>query len=275
MVKMSSLQYIKGFLYALVTSATFGLIPLFTLPLMMKGMGYDSILFYRFSIASVGLAVLMLFRKESFSIKKDEIPFLFLLGIFYTTSALFLFRGYTLMSAGIATTLHFTYPVFVTLFMVLFFREKSYLLTNTAILLALTGVGILSINDSDTHFNLTGIFIVLLSAVGYALYIITVNKSRLQTMSGRKLTLYAFIISSFLFLGKAIAEGGIQTIPDSESVRNLFLLAMVPTIVSNMTLIYAIRYIGGSLTSVMGAMEPVTAVCVEGYVFSGNLLHGI
>lgn len=39
---------LKGIFYGIVTSVTFGLIPLFTLPLMQKGMEFDSILFYRF-----------------------------------------------------------------------------------------------------------------------------------------------------------------------------------------------------------------------------------
>lgn len=39
---------LKGFIYGLATSVTFGLIPLFTLPLMQGGMSLDSILFYRF-----------------------------------------------------------------------------------------------------------------------------------------------------------------------------------------------------------------------------------
>ena len=38
---------LKGFFYGIATSVTFGLIPLFTLPLMQKGMVFDSILFYR------------------------------------------------------------------------------------------------------------------------------------------------------------------------------------------------------------------------------------
>lgn len=43
---------LKGFFYGIATSVTFGLIPLFTLPLMQKGMMFDSILFYRFLFAT-------------------------------------------------------------------------------------------------------------------------------------------------------------------------------------------------------------------------------
>ena len=98
---------LKGFAFGILTSATFGLIPLFTLPLMAKGMQFDSILFYRFLFAALALAGIMAAKKESFHADKRDIPVLILLGFFYTASAMFLFWGYNFMSAGIATTLHF------------------------------------------------------------------------------------------------------------------------------------------------------------------------
>ena len=128
---------IKGFAYGILTSATFGLIPLFTLPLMAKGMQFDSILFYRFLFAAIALTGIMTYKKESFRIEKKEIPVLILLGFFYTASAMFLFWGYNFMGAGVATTIHFTYPIFVTLLMFVFFREKASWITWLAILLAI------------------------------------------------------------------------------------------------------------------------------------------
>lgn len=55
---------IKGFAYGIVTAATFGLIPLFTLPLMAKGMQFDSILFYRFLFAALALTIIMTVKKR-------------------------------------------------------------------------------------------------------------------------------------------------------------------------------------------------------------------
>lgn len=258
---------IKGFAYGIITAATFGLIPLFTLPLMAKGMQFDSILFYRFLFASLALTIIMTVKKESFRIEKKDIPVLILLGFFYTASAMFLFWGYNFMSAGIATTLHFTYPVFVTLIMLLFFHEKTSWVTLAAIGLAICGVARLSISEGDVSMSFIGVFIVLLSAIGYALYITTVNKSRVKAMSGRKMTFFVFIVSTCMFAIKASTNQGIQPIPDALSFMNLILLAVVPTVISNITLVLAVQNIGGTLTSVLGAMEPVTAVCVGVLIF--------
>lgn len=270
---------LKGLFFGVLTSATFGLIPLFTLPLMANGMQFDSILFYRFLFAVFALMGMMAAKKESFRVEKREIPILILLGFFYTMSAMFLFWGYNFMSAGVATTFHFTYPIFVTLIMLFFFREKTSWITLLAIALAIMGVARLSIGDGEMEMSALGVFIVLLSALGYALYISTVNKSRVKTMTGRKLTFYVFIISTLLFAIKATTNEGIQPIPDWSSFINLVLLAVVPTVISNITLVLAVHHIGGTLTSVLGAVEPITAVCVGVLVFdepfTPNLAFGI
>ena len=86
-------------------------------------------------------------------------------------------------------------------------------------------------------------------------------------MNGRKLAFYVFIVSTLLFAVKAMSNEGIQSVPDVLSWMNLFLLAVVPTVISNITLVLAVHHIGGTLTSVLGAMEPVTAVCIGAFVF--------
>lgn len=254
-------------MYGIITSVTFGMIPLFTLPLMNKGMNYDSILFYRFLFATAALGIMLFITKESFKISRNDIFIIILLGFFYTGSAMFLFKGYDYMGAGVATAIHFTYPVFVTLLMFIIFKEKTSWITWLAILFAVSGVGIISIRGSKLTMNITGLIVVLLSAVAYASYILTVNKSRVSNMNGRKLAFYVFIVSTILFAIKASVSGGIQRVPDGLSYLNLFLLAVVPTVISNITLVLAVHKIGGTLTSVLGAMEPVTALLIGILIF--------
>ena len=257
----------KGVIYGMATSVTFGLIPLFTLPLIGKGMGYDSILFYRFLFASIALASVMLVKKESFRITLKDLPTFIMLAFFYTFSSLFLLCGYGYMGAGVATTLHFTYPVFVTLLMFLLFREKTSWLTWLAIALAVGGVAMLSLPSDGMRAELKGIIIVLLSAVAYGSYIVGVNKSRVRNMNSRKLAFYVFVLTTIIFAVKDVATGSLQLPPDPSSVGCLILLAVLPTVVSNITLVLAVQNIGGTLTSVLGALEPLTAVCLGVLVF--------
>lgn len=93
------------------------------------------------------------------------------------------------------------------------------------------------------------------------------------------LTFYVFLFGTLFLLAGIETTGNIQPITDLGTVGYLFLLALIPTVVANLALVKAIKSIGSSLSSVLGAMEPVTAVCVGilvfGEAFTGSIGVGI
>ena len=258
---------LNGFLYGLLSSASFGLIPLFTIPVMRQGMQFESILLYRFAFATLALGLILLLDGQSFRINRRNIPSLVLLAFLYLMSAVFLFWGYKFMASGIATTLHFMYPVLTTLIMMLFFREKKSIWRFLAIILAVSGVFFLSQVDDSGNITITGILIVLLSALGYALYLVTVSQLKVGQMKGLRLTFYVFLFGTLLLLAGINATGDIQPIGNWHIAGNLMMLAIIPTVISNLALVRAVKCIGSTFTSVLGAMEPVTAVCVGIFMF--------
>ena len=131
---------LNGLLYGIISSASFGLIPLFAIPAMQHGMDFMNVISYRFLFATIALAVLLKIRKVPFCIEKSDLPTLLLLSFFYLISSVFLLWGYKFMPSGVATTIHFMYPVITTLVMMLFFHEKNSLFRTLAILMAIGGV---------------------------------------------------------------------------------------------------------------------------------------
>lgn len=257
----------KGFLYAVITSATFGLIPLFTLPLLRAGMQVPSILFYRFFIAVLMLGVCAFFTRRSLRVSAKELGVLGALSLLYIGSAVFLFWSYHYLASGIATTMMFLYPVFVALIMIYVFKEKNSIWTMAAIVLAIAGVAMLSWNGHEGGVSFTGILLAVLSGFSYGIYIIAVNKSSVRDMPADKLTFYVFAFTAVCMLAGAHFKGGLQDAPDWKSDLNLTLLALIPTVVSNLTLVQAIKLIGSTFSSVLGAMEPLTAMTVGVLVF--------
>ncbi|MCC8188733.1 MAG: DMT family transporter [Bacteroides sp.] len=258
---------INGFLYGLLSSACFGLIPLFTLPLMQAGMRFESILLYRFVFSCLALGAIALLTRQNFQIARKDIPSLLVLAGLYDISAIFLFWGYKLMSSGVATTIHFMYPVLTTLLMMVFFGEKKSSRRLIAVSLAVFGVWTLSHGEGTGDISLSGTLIVLLSALAYAMYIITVNQLKIRKLQGVVLTFYVFLFGGMLLGLGLFTWGDLQPIENWNTVGNLTLLALVPTVISNLALVQAVKGIGSTLTSVLGAMEPVTAVCVGIFIF--------
>ena len=65
-----TMNKVNGLLYGLLSSASFGLIPLFTIPAMQAGMQFESILFYRFLFACLAMGGILLMNGQSFRIKQ-------------------------------------------------------------------------------------------------------------------------------------------------------------------------------------------------------------
>lgn len=270
---------VKGYFWGCLSSSTYGMIPLFAIPILGKGMLYDSLLFYRFTCTSLLIAMMMLFKKESFAITRKDLLPLISLGLLFALSAQCLFWGYQYLAVGTAATILFLYPVFVALLMAVLFKEKIPKISQVAILIAFLGVSLLYKGENGTTLNLFGVGLLLSSAFMYALYIVIVNKSSVQHMAGSKLTLYAMVFSSIFFFIKSISSGGIQPFTDTISMFDLVMLALLSTVISNIAMVYSVQYIGSTTTAVLGAMEPVTAVCVGIFAFNEkfttNLALGI
>ena len=271
----------KGYLCGCISSAAYGLIPLFAIPIMRKGMDIDSILSCRFVCASAFMCMMLLLRKVSLKVSFKELLTLAILGVVFSGSSQFLFLGYNYLSVGVASTILFVYPAFVALIMFGVFKEKISWITQLSILMAFIGVGFLYWGDKITgNLSILGIVLILLSALSYALYMVIVNKSCVKDMNGTKLTFYAMSFSAVFFTAKALlTDGHIEPFPDLRSVVDLVCLAIVPTAISGITMTYSVKYVGSTATAVMGAMEPVTAVLVGIIAFSEqftlNLATGI
>ncbi len=141
----------RGFLAGMASSATFGMLPLFTVPVMAVGLSVNNILCYRMFIVSIAMAILMLIKRIPFHISLKALGWCMVLGLCYYGSATLLFQGYATMSTGVATTLHFLYPVFVTLIMAFVFKQRTSPFTIVAIILALTGICLLSIGRGGRY----------------------------------------------------------------------------------------------------------------------------
>ncbi|MDH6303714.1 drug/metabolite transporter (DMT)-like permease [Parabacteroides sp. PF5-5] len=256
---------IKGYILAALSAITYGLIPLFAIPLKQTDFSFDTALFYRFLLSTIMIGLFLFYQKVDFKITWKEGGMLAILGLMYSGSALFLFTGYDYMSAGIASTILFLYPILVALIMGLGFKEKISGVIWGAIFLAFLGV--LSLNGGAERIPLIGFAVVFLSALTYALYMVIVNKSNLKHVQGTKVTFYSMAFCTLFFLCKSLFDGNFQAIPSFEIGINLTLFALVTTVISLICLVYAIKYIGSTPTAILGSMEPLVAVAVSVIIF--------
>ena len=264
------MRQLKGVLLAIVSSSTFGLIPLFALPAIREGVGLDSVLFYRFAISSVAIGAFLLIRGVNLRVSLKEFGTLFVLGGAYASTALFLTASYLYIPSGVATTIHFLYPVLVTVIMIAFFKDRISLPVIVATGMAILGVYLLSSGEGQGIISLKGLLIVLSTVVTYAIYIVGVNKSCISGMGGLKMTFYMLFSCAISFGINLLVKGqGLDAMPSFNATVHVFLLALIPTLISDLTLILAIQHIGSTTSAILGCMEPLTAVSM-GVLFLGE-----
>ena len=62
----------KGFIYGAIAAASYGMNPLFALPLYAAGMSVDTVLFYRYFFATIVLGILMKMQHQSFALELES-----------------------------------------------------------------------------------------------------------------------------------------------------------------------------------------------------------
>lgn len=258
-----------GFFAATAAAITFGLNPLFGLKLYENGLETPTVLFYRFMVAALFLAILMIVQKKSFIVPKSHIVMLIVLSLCLVGTSLGLFAAFKKMDAGLASTLLFLYPVAVAVVMIVFFRERLKISIIISILLSFIGVMVLCKTADGAIIDLIGLTLAILSAVAYAVYIVLVKQSRLHDLQAETLTFYTMLISLPFFV---IVPGFDIVIPlKSEVLLNIAGLAFFPGFLSFYLMAVGLKYIGATQTAILGALEPLTAVCVGVMVFNEKL----
>jgi drug/metabolite transporter (DMT)-like permease len=115
---------LRGYVLGIISAISYGLLPIFILPIKHAHFSLDITLFYRFLFSALMIGGYLLYSKESFLISKKELFIFTVLGICYALSSEFLFLGYDYLTAGIASTVLFIYPVIVALIMFFFYKEN-------------------------------------------------------------------------------------------------------------------------------------------------------
>lgn len=276
-MKKLSKNAIIGYPAGIITGITYGLNPLFAMPLMNNGAAIESILFLRYSFAVVILGFFLLLTRQSFKINLKQAGVLFILGLLFTSSSIFLFEAYNYIASGLATTLIFLYPVLVAIIMV-FLRVVPSWPVWLAIVATFAGVLVMTQGSGDEAIDPIGVLLSLGSALVYAIFIVIINHSKvIANISNSLLTFYALTVGAIIFFGKILfSDISITTgISTSYDWLNIIGLAILPTIISTATLAVATRNIGATKASVLGVFEPITAILVGTLIFSEPLTTNI
>ena len=223
---MTDKSRLKGYVEAIISSATFGTIPLFSIPVLAAGMQISSLLVYRFGFACLMMMAVLIYNGKSLRITFGEGLRLTFMSLLYAVSAICLINGYHyLWLAGII------------------------------------------INGFDVNSSI-GLLLELSSGLLYAIYMVAYPNMKIKRMGSLKTNFFMFFMAMIILaLYSFFTMGHIQPIGDVHVFFYLLLLGCIPTTISNVTLVMAMKHIDSTSVATLGAFEPLTAMLIGILVF--------
>ncbi len=271
---------LKGFIFAALSAICYGTNPLGALNLYSQGYSPENVLFYRFFTAALLLFAVILAKGSHFKITLKEFGALVAFGFLFAVSSLTYYASFKYMDAGLASTLLFLYPLEVSVLMAIFFKEKIKAWTVVSIAVSMSGVALLYRGDDGVPLSTAGLVLVFASSLSYAIYMVMANRINLQ-MGSVKMTFYAicFCLVFLLLYSVTFGSGLPPLFTQASSWGWGFMLGLVPTVLSLIFMVKAVKIIGSTPTAILGALEPVTAVAIGvlvfGEILTGRLIAGI
>ncbi len=255
----------KGILAVVSASFLYGIMPIFTKQVLLEGMPSGAVVFYRLFFSAVLSLIILLITKADLKVTGEQFFHLALFGIlgFGATTAL-LAVAYDLIPTGLATMLHFTYPLFVTAVMTVIFKEP---LTKMKILSCLRAASGLALMADFSRLSATGLIVAVCSGVTYAVYIIANKKSSFAGLPGMVIVFYVNSVAAVFFGIKAAVTKELMLPKNSTCLILLLIIALFCTILTMYLLNYGIRVLGASSASVLNMLEPVVSL------FAGILIY--
>ena len=262
----------KGFALAALSAICYGTNPLGALHLYAQNYSPETVLFYRFFTAALLLLVVILAKGSHFKISFREFGALVAFGFLFAVSSLTYYASFKYMDAGLASTLLFLYPLEVSVLMAVFFKEKIRRWTVISIAVSMSGVALLYRGGDGVPLSTAGLALVFASSLSYAIYMVMANRINLQ-MGAVKMTFYAicFCLVFLLLYSVTLGSGLPPLFTQASSWGWGFMLGLVPTVLSLIFMVRAVRIVGSTPTAILGALEPVTAVTIGVTVFAETL----
>ncbi|MEG0377429.1 MAG: DMT family transporter [Eubacterium sp.] len=249
----------KGTFIAVIGATAYGFISLFTKKLVDLSVNSSTILVSRFFIISMVIGFYLVLSKRLVRPTKKQLLNLLFFGVLGYGGAIFLLaESYQYIPMGQATMIHFAYPLFVAMFMVVFYREKITWVKTAALGLTCLGIGFLM--EFNLSYNLWGVFIALLSGAAFGLYMVSVSQSSIRDLDTFNLLFYLSVTIVLVFGVMGMLRGELQLLNLDYAVYSNMICVAGLSIVGIAFMTIAIRTIGPTYAAMISVFEPVVAL---------------
>lgn len=252
----------KGLTFGILAGFIYGFTPILGKLTYLEGSNPISLTFYRNLLSIPFFFAMLKYKNLPLKVEKGQTKKLAILGLLASMTALSLYGSYNYISVGMSTTIHYIYPVLVTVACIIIFKDK--ISKDKLVSLILSTIGIVLFFEGS--INATGILMAFLSGVFFAGYLLFMDKSGLNSIFPFKITFYTAIFSSvYLFIFGIISKDLVFKMTFTGWFYTI-LVAVFVSFLANTFVALGVKYVGPTVTSIVGMLEPITSI-IMGILF--------
>lgn len=250
----------KGYIYTALSAIIFGLMPLLTKIIIARGATSLTIPFFRVFYVTIVLFFVLKIKKIDLYLEKRDLISAILTSIFGSgLTIIILNESYNYVDTGIATSLHFLYPLFVAILCCFFYGEKIKKKQILSLSFALVGIICFM---SKGNGSLFGYFLAIASGLTYAFYLVKMDKSGLVKMNALKLSFYLALFTTIEIFTMNLFMQDVLFKMDVLSYALLLVLALSSSFLATVLLQKGVLLLGSTKASFICLLEPVTSMIV-------------
>lgn len=262
----------KGTFYSILSALIFGLTPILVSLSFVLGSNALTLTFYRNLLAIPVLFVILLARKTELRVSLRQFAVMGAIGLLNLVTMFLLYDAYNYVGVGLATTLHFLYPICTVVFSRIFFRKKLDKARILALFFATAGIAIAT--GEGQAFAVKGVVMAVVSAATYAAYMIGLEQTELAHIDAMKIMFYMCIVNSVAVLLWDMPTGSLVLILPPRAMVYTIIVAIANSAIAHVMLIRGVKLIGAGNAAIFSMFEPVSGV-IGGILFLQEAMTGV
>ena len=252
-----------GIALTILSACCFGLLPLFAKTAYAGGFNPYAFSLFRVVFTAMILFGILKYQKISLAIEKQEAITLFKASFFgYYLMMITICVSYTLMDTGIATVLHFIYPVATMAGSLLIYKEKTNAIQICAMAVSLLGIYFLVGLEGHGAVNLTGFALALSSGFFYAYYILTVSHGTIKTMDSFVVIFYITLFNSVTLFITCLITGNFPRGITPTGFVGTVMVTLVSGVIGMVAFQAGLKKISATSATILSTFEVVTSLIV-------------
>ena len=258
---------ISGVIFVFLSAVIFGFTPVLAAISYQGGNNGINMAFLRAFLPIPVLLLLWFFTARKSVPTRRQVGTAVILGGLLFGCTLLLYSSYAYISPGIATTLHFMYPLYVVLFNTVFRRQKPGMIRIAGMLLGMIGA-VMLVDLGGGSSDPLGLFLAFLSGIFYAAYILVLQKESAAPMPLYQLMTIVSISGAALCAVVGLAMGKLTLVLTAPAWGYAISVAMLTAIVGCVLFQAGVRRVGDANAAIFSLLEPLTSI-----IFGVILLH--